>query len=141
MMKLYFSLFLLISFSSILATTNLSLNLELSKISNSDSNVILLLKNLDINLSNAISAYPGKLQVEQMKKAIDSSACLKMYSAELNKPIYKAALDTLESKFIQFDHLLKKYSEDKQYKDELVRYNKSVSLLPKDKVCRFIILK
>lgn len=126
-MKLYFYLLFLISFSTINATTN------------SDSNVVLLLKNLDINLSNAISAYPGKLQFAQIKKTIESSACLKMYKDEVSKPQYKPTLDSLEPKFIQFDQLLKKYSEDKKFKDELSLYTKSVSELPKEKVCRFDI--
>ncbi len=124
-MKLYFCLLILISNSNINATTNL------------DSNLVLLLKNLDINLSNSISAYPGKLQFEQMKKTIESSACLKMYKDEVSKPQFKSTLDTLEAKFIQFDQLLKKYSEDKKFKEELSEFKKSVSELPKEKVCRF----
>lgn len=137
LMKLYIFFFVLIISFSISATTNSNLNLELEKINNSDSNVVFLFKNLDYNLSAAISAYPGKQQFELIKKAINSSACLKMYQVEVSKPIYKVVLDLLEPKFMQFDQLLKKYGEDVNFKAELAQYQKMISLLPKDKICHF----
>lgn len=139
MMKLFNILFFLLFSSIIYANSSSTFNHELEKIPNSNPQIILLFKKLDFNLSNSLSAYPGKLQFEQMKKTIESSTCLKIYQEEVSKPIYKAALDSLESKFVQFDQLLKKYSNDTKFKDELIKFKNSVTLLPKEKVCHFEI--
>lgn len=103
----------------------------------SDNNQMIAwsLKNIEYELDQSFSAYPGNLQFEQIKKTIRSSACLKTFSQELLKPENKVAFDKLEPKFVQFDALLKKYSEDNKFKRQLSEFNKEIDTLPKNKLC------
>ncbi len=140
-MKKIFSQIVGLSFISLFVYAQNSLDEVVAKIKNPNPNIIVILKKIDYDVNVALNAYPGKMQFDQMKKAIESAACLNTFGEEPGKEMYKDLVNYLEPKFKSFDLLVKKYSEDKVFKDQLSQFRKDILTIPQNKVCRFEFVK